>query len=113
MIEEIEGSVVQQALDIPSRLAPQTSLRPMARPTGEEATPAALPVAVRNYFAEASEDTKRDLEEKNIKPEDVVYFESEAAAQAALEAGEYEEGTFYLTNEQPNILYRLFPKPTL
>ena len=35
MIEEIEGSVVQQALDIPSRLAPQTSLRPMARPTGE------------------------------------------------------------------------------
>lgn len=97
----------------PVSSAPMESLRPMARPTGEEATPAALPVAVRNYFAEASEDTKRDLEEKNIKPEDVVYFESEAAAQAALEAGEYEEGTFYLTNEQPNILYRLFPKPTL
>lgn len=41
---------------------------------------------------------KQQLQQLGVRPEEVVYFKDEKAAKAALEAGEVEEGTIYVTD---------------
>ena len=109
MIKEIEGSVVQQALDIPSRLAPQTSLRPMARPTGDESI--SQEVSVPKVFTEAPSNinnptVRKELENLGYKPEFTVSFNSMESFEKAKEANQIPPGTQLVVGSYDNLPIR-------
>lgn len=109
MIKEIEGSVVQQALDIPSRLAPQTSLRPMARPTEDESI--SQEVSVPKVFTEAPSNinnptVRKELENLGYKPEFTVSFNSMESFEKAKEANQIPPGTQLVVGSYDNLPIR-------